>query len=289
MQYKKTVYSAIDSTVKYVFLTNGQTVDFSYINKNDGKDIICVPTQTHCVLGCKFCHLTGLERRVWNLTSEEIVEGVNYLVQDLHLEGGRDRTLLISYMGAGEPLLNVEAVIHSAKAIVECYQEAYGTVRFAVASLIPSPTAAMRFSALTKKEHLNIKLHWSLHSPLNSVRHLWMPAACPIDDGLRAVRTYMNETGNNAELHYALIQGENDRVSDAEKLSKLFGSGEKPTVKLLSYNPKEGLSFSRSQRLTEFRRALAMRGVTTEYYQPPGSDIGASCGQFCIEDDETLV
>jgi len=54
---KEVVNSTIDNTRKYIFYTEDKLViEFSYINKNDGKDIICIPSQSFCNLGCKFCH-----------------------------------------------------------------------------------------------------------------------------------------------------------------------------------------------------------------------------------------
>ena len=53
------IKSEYDSTLKYIFKTaDNLIVEFSYIDKNDGKDIICVPSQTMCNLACKFCHTT---------------------------------------------------------------------------------------------------------------------------------------------------------------------------------------------------------------------------------------
>ena len=44
MKLIEIVKSERDSTLKYIFKTEGGfIVEFSYINKDDGKDIICVP------------------------------------------------------------------------------------------------------------------------------------------------------------------------------------------------------------------------------------------------------
>ena len=57
MELIKKVYSKVDSTVKYVFRYIDEfNIEFSFIDKNDGKYIICVPCQTMCAMNCKFCH-----------------------------------------------------------------------------------------------------------------------------------------------------------------------------------------------------------------------------------------
>ena len=55
------------------------------------------------------------------------------------------------------------------------------------------------------------------------------------------------------------------------------------SVKFLAYNDKPGLEFRRSQCLQAFRQALDAAGIENEYYLPPGSDIGSSCGQFLTD------
>ena len=63
-------------------------VEFSYINKDDGKDIICLPSQTMCNLACKFCHTTDYIGKIKNvnLEKEEILYGVNYIIDNLNLK-----------------------------------------------------------------------------------------------------------------------------------------------------------------------------------------------------------
>jgi len=81
-------------TIKYIFYTEDKLViEFSYIDKDDGKDIICVPSQTMCNIGCKFCHTTDYIGKIKtrNLTKEEIVAGIDYMYQ--HMMGMGDKGL----------------------------------------------------------------------------------------------------------------------------------------------------------------------------------------------------
>ena len=84
MNFIKKVHSSKDSTVKYIFKTlDNLIVEFSYINKDDGKDIICIPSQTMCNIGCKFCHTTEYIGKIKtrNLSHTEIVHGVEYILE----------------------------------------------------------------------------------------------------------------------------------------------------------------------------------------------------------------
>jgi 23S rRNA (adenine2503-C2)-methyltransferase len=279
----KIAHSRVDRTVKCVMESRGQVVEFSFIDKKDRKDIICVPSQTSCRLGCRFCHLTGLDIPVRNLTGDEILAGVEYVTSILALPlNGAHRCLLISFMGCGEPLNNLKGVMEACEMIRKAYSGKYGTVRFAVASLIPSLGQMTRFIDEVAVRKLAVKFHWSLHSTSEFIRREMMPAASPIWESLRLVERFMAETGNKAEIHYALIDGVNDTDSDIQMLVRhLRGRG--ISVKFLAYNEKPGLEFQRSQRLKAFQETLGAAGIETEYYLPPGSDIGSSCGQFLTD------
>lgn len=278
------VRSKLDATVKYVFLSRGEIVEFSFIDKDDGKDIICVPTQTACRLGCKFCYLSDYELKVRNLAAREIAEHVDHVIKDLGLEWrlDRNRVLLVSYMGCGEPLLNVTGTIAAATLLRERHWTAYETIRFAVASLIPRLDRMREFTEAVAREKLQLKFHLSLHSPDDAVRKELMPGSSPIGPSLDLVDKFRDRTGNAAEIHYSLIAGVNDRDEDLSGLVALL-RGRGISVKFLMYNEKPSAAFQESKRVAEFRNALESAGIATEHYRPPGWDIGSSCGQFLMD------
>ena len=279
MKCIKIIRSGIDNTIKYVFDSNGSILEFSFINKNDGKDIVVVPTQTSCNLGCKFCFLTGLKIPVKNLTSLEIVQGVNYVLNDRSV---KNKTLLISFMGCGEPLLTLNEVISSMYVFRELYDSYYNVVRFAVASLIPSISSFYRFTNFIYEDGLRCKFHYSLHTIDSDLRKELMPAAEDFqrNDISNLLRHYRDETHNSIEIHYSLIDGVNDSDEDATRLIKYLGGTYPIPIKFLKLSEKEGEPYRQSKRIAEFRRILESQGIPTEYYEPPGSDVGSSCGQF---------
>ncbi|MDO8430266.1 MAG: radical SAM protein [bacterium] len=278
------VYSKVDKTVKFVFLSRGQIIEFSYINKDDGKDIICVPVQTACNLMCEFCFLSDYDLQVRNLTPKEIAPCIDYVVQDLNLltRLNRNKVFLISFMGCGEPLLNIQNVIESCRQIRDKYQKNYQVVRFAVASLIPKMELMEKFVDSVRKNQIPLKFHLSLHSPDFKARKWLMPAASSIRESIDAVLYFMKCTNNSAEIHYALIDGVNDREEDLFKLVELLKNRNIP-IKFLVYNKKPSASFIKSPRIDYFRKILEKEGIATEFYIPPGADIGSSCGQFLMD------
>ena len=271
-----TARSAYEDVAKYVF-DDGNVLEVSYIRKGDGKDILCVPTQTSCNMGCRFCHLTGLDVPAENLDASRIVSVVE---KSLELQPPANPTLLVSFMGAGEPLMNPEEVVAAARRIAGW--PGYETVRFAVSTILPGRTRFDRFVRLVQESGLNFKLHWSLHSLDALSRKSLMPIASDIVSSLEMVEEWTRTTGLPAEIHYTLMAGVNDRDEDVELFDRKVGRG--ATVKLLRFAERDSEPYLRgSERTDDFRRALESKGFKVEVYSPPGRDIGSSCGQFVLD------
>jgi 23S rRNA (adenine2503-C2)-methyltransferase len=274
-----TIKSNDGATKTVVKFRDGLVGEVTYINYPN-KDIVCCPTQTSCKMGCKFCFLTtnGQGTKLRNLSSDEMVE----LVSIAHREIEYRRPLLVSFMGAGEPLNNWASTLDA------CYrlrnQEGEENVRFAFATMIPKgrESVFMCLASEVKENKLNLKAHLSLHFTTDEKRREYMPAACDIKSAISLLETYKNVTGNPVEVHYTLMHGVNDRWSDSTSLGLLLRGRDIP-VKLLHYseNPALDAQNSYSQRL--FAKDLLEFGVGSEYYKPNGLDIGASCGQFQLE------
>lgn len=285
MKLIKKVSSKTDNVQKYVFKNDdGFVVEFSYIDNNTGKDIICIPTHTMCNMGCKFCHTSEYVGKIppLQLDYQEIVFGVKYVVEDLQLKN--ERTLLISIMGLGEPMNNVDNVLRSMDEIKELYRERY--VRFAIATSLPKKDwyNFFHFTRLVEKKKLDVKVHLSLHYTTDETRNKWMPNSLEIEPSLAAMDFYKHYTKNKVEIHYALIDGVNDTSEDQVRLCQLL-KGKGFSVKFLFYNEKKTIDAhaSNKEKYEEFKQLLNICRVESEYYVSPGLDIEASCGAFLMD------
>lgn len=280
------IKSQTDNTIKYIFqTTDNLIIEMAYINKNDGKDIICVPTQTSCKMKCKFCHITDVTDKLINRNLDylEISNGVDLVYEDLQLSKN-PKILLISYMGCGEPLLNYQNVLLSMKDISDRYIQ-LPLVRFAIATSIPA-FAQVNFFKMTDEIHKNklpVKIHLSLHYTMDYLRKEWMPNSLHIIPSLVALEYYKKLTNNSVEIHYTLIDGVNDTEQDVILLTELLKNRDIP-VKFLFYNEKPTIEFhaSSKDKLKIFKKYFDKYSIDFEYYIPPGLDIGASCGQFLM-------
>lgn len=286
------VYSKTDNAIKFVFRTEDKLiVEITYINKNDGKDILCIPSQTMCNLGCKFCHTTDYIGKVKfrDLTSSELITSLLLILNDdeLHIKEN-ERTLLISIMGCGEPIYNVEHLVDMMAHIKKVGERDLGIpyVRFAIATSIPKNRWEnfFRLTQLIYEHKLPVKIHLSLHYTFDLIRKEWMPASLDIIPSIAAVDFYKKITGNAVEIHYTLIDGVNDTEQDAILLSSFF-KGKDINIKFLFFNEKETLHYhaSNKEKMKVFRKHLDMSNIQHEYYLPPAMDIGGSCGQFLME------
>src|SRR5688572_26828432 len=76
----------------------------------------CVSTQVGCAMGCDFCATTktGFER---NLTAGEMIEQFLALRREAAASGRRLQTVV--FMGMGEPMLNLNAVVEAVNRIAD--------------------------------------------------------------------------------------------------------------------------------------------------------------------------
>ena len=278
------IYSKEDKTVKYVFIKNNQVLELSWIDKSDGKAIICVPTQTSCALKCKFCFLSELNIPVYPLTTGVICNCIfDVLKHQKQINPNFNRAnypiLLISFMGCGEPLNNLENVIDVAYFVQDLLKNQYDIIRFAIASLVPRWSSFDKLKELVVKNNLLVKFHYSLHTCDVNFRKELMPGAATMD--IPKLLTYL-ETGNSLEIHYTIMDGVNDTDADSDKLIELF-KNTTASIKLLRYSEKKNLELKQSGRVLEFMERLTAGGIKTEYYEPPGNDVGSSCGQFLLD------
>lgn len=286
LRLKKVVNSTNDSTIKFIFYTEDNLViEYSYINKKDGKDIICVPSQTFCALKCNFCHTTDYVGKIKNrnLSAEEIIFGIDYIYNELKLKNN-PQTLLISVMGLGEILFNVDNLIQTFITINNKY-DVY--TRFAFATSLPKLKyyEFFRLTNLIESNNLDVKLHLSLHYTTDDLRNEWMPNSLDIKSSILASEFYKLRTNNKVEIHYTLIDNLNDTLEDALRLTNLIKEKDF-NVKFLYYNEKDTIDFKHSEliKINNFSELFDTNNINYEYYKPVGYDIFAGCGMVAIQE-----
>jgi len=239
----------------------------------------CLSSQVGCAMGCDFCATTktGFER---NLTSGEIVAQFLALRREAALLGRRLQTIV--FMGMGEPLLNLEALIAAVRRIADNTLGGLGARQITVSTVGIVPG----IDALSLSE-LNVNLAVSLHAADDSTRSRLLPAGrrFPIAEVMSAVDRYQARRSRPVTIQYCLLAGVNDSDDQARRLVKVVGS-RRVHVNLLRYNSTglglrgESYEVASDEASERFMRTLRSQGVVAHFRRSRGPDIDAACGQL---------
>ena len=237
-----------------------------------GRRSICVSSQSGCPLTCRFC-ATGAMKFGRNLTTSEILD------QALHFRRIEAVDHCV-FMGMGEPMLNLDAVLGACERLPEI-GITHRRTTISTVGWIPG------IEALAASD-LPVRLALSLHAAEESLRTELMPVneRYPVADVVEACRAFYARRRRRVFVEYVMLAGVNDRYEQALALARLLqGSGDpaKPMFKvnLIPFNPS-GSEFRGSSRdsIAAFRAALESRGVPVTVRLTRGRDIDAACGQL---------
>lgn len=239
----------------------------------------CVSSQVGCPVGCTFC-ASGIGGLDGNLTRGQIVEQIHHLVAGEH--GGRITNVV--FMGMGEPLANMNAVMDAIRTMNADWGFGIGARRITV-STVGLPAAIRRFIEF----EIPVTLALSLHAPNDQLRRELIPWAeySTIDELLDAANEWFCSTGREITLEYILLGDVNDRAAHARELAAL-ASQMRANVNLIRYNEVEGMPHRRPRGddVRQFQRILRAEGVNSHIRASRGRDISAACGQLRHETRE---
>ena len=133
----------------------------------------------------------------------------------------------------------------------------------------------------------------SLHAANDHLRDELVPInkRYPIDELMSACADYLAVKGRRLSFEWAMIDGINDRSSDATELAKLCRRFRLPAhVNLIPLNPTPGYPTVGSplRRVHEFRDVLESMGVNATVRRNRGTDIDAACGQLAAGQPVTI-
>jgi len=245
---------------------------------------VCVSSQVGCSIGCHFC-ATGQQGFVRNLSETEIIGQIQYFVQYFggnitELQKGKTRSWLthVVFMGMGEPLANYDnvrqaiAVLNSPKGMALGFHQ----ITLSTSGLIP------QIHQLAG-EGLQVQLAVSLHAANDELRNRLVPInrKYPLDQLISACKEYTDKTGRNIFIEYALFDGVNDSIHNANELVVLL-YGLKCSINLILGNPIPSSDFKPSSRETAltFQKKLISNSIRTMLRVSRGTDIEAGCGQL---------
>ena len=269
------VHSSDEGTIKYVIeLNSGSMVEMVIIPEKNRRTL-CVSSQAGCALQCTFC-ATGAQGFDQNLESHEII-GQLWLA-NFNQNNTKPITNVV-FMGMGEPLLNYDSVIESAK--IMKHQLSYGLSRKRIT--ISTSGIVPNINKLSKE--IDVSLAISLHAAENNLRNEIVPInkKYPIESLIKACKEYLNYFDNkrNITIEYILIDGINDSIEHAKKLTKLL-SDISCKINLIPFNSFTGSDYKRpsNNKINEFKKYLMSKGFIATLRITRGDGVDAACGQL---------
>ncbi len=258
---------SVDGTVKYLFPTsNGREVETVYIPDGD-RATLCVSSQVGCKMHCLFCQ-TGRQGFEGNLTAGDILNQIYSLPE-------RDTLTNIVFMGQGEPMDNLDAVLRATEILTAPYAWAWSPKRITVSS-VGIRDKLRRF--LDESEcHIAI----SLHTPIAEQRAQLMPAerGYPISEMVELLRQYDFSHQRRLSFEYIVFGGLNDTERHAHEIVRLL-RGLECRINLIRFHqiPDSDLRGADEQKMEWLRDYLTSHGIFTTIRASRGQDIYAACG-----------
>ena len=264
-------YSKDTISRKYVQTTaDDYRIETLYVDYKN-KYIICFSTQVGCNLRCKFCYNGIRHNFKRNLTSKEICNQIENVMNEE--KPNKDKPILFSAMGIGEPLLNYDNLIKA----FHILNKKYPNNKFALATTGVNLKNILNL-AKDLKDINKFKLTISLHSADEEKRKYLMPISNDLISLVKTVKKYKAISGREVECNYVLFNNINDSIEDAKKLFEILGKDE--YIKINKFNNVKISELSESKNKDIFISTLENLGMQVEYYETNGVDIDGACGQM---------
>lgn len=275
-------YTSADGSVRYLLALAAEnarpaSVEAVFMPSED-RQTICISTQAGCAVDCHFC-LTAQLGLIRNLSAGEILAQVLLPLEE-HKERMAPRTNVV-LMGQGEPLLNYDAVMAAVRIMLDT--EGMGLsakhVTLSTSGIVPGIEQLA-------KEAVRPKLAISLNASTDEQRDALMPInrKYPLAMLMEACRLYPLRSWERLTFEYVMLDGVNDSPEDARRVVRLLAHL-RAKVNLIPWNPGE-LPYREPapERVQEFQRILAEKGVPVFVRTSRGRDVMAACGQLALKE-----
>lgn len=270
---------SVDGTIKYLFpvLTadaesaseasaSDKTVETVFIPDHD-RATLCVSCQVGCKMNCLFCQ-TGKQGWQGDLTVADILNQIFALPE-------HDRLTNIVFMGQGEPMDNLDAVLKATEILQAPWGLAWSPKRITVSS-VGIKNKLKRFL-----DESDCHVAVSMHTPIHEQRQQLMPAekAMPIEAVVELLKQYDFTHQRRLTFEYTMFKGVNDSITHAKEILRLL-RGLDCRINLIRYHkiPDIELAGCDMKTMENFRDYLNAHGITTTIRASRGEDIYAACG-----------
>lgn len=275
---------AEQNVAKFVYKSDtavAESVLYKYPTYQE-RTVICCSTQSGCPVGCRFCGAGNYFVR--NLTADEIVNQVDYSIEQSGVAATDMKRLQIMFMSMGEPMLNLKALLPAIRQLNHKYPNAKLLISTS------GPDVDYMPLHLLAKEIDAIGLQFSVHESTDEARDKLVPFKKKLTlDGMRQEGNAFHDlTGRQAFFNYCAHDG-NSSIEDAERIRALYHPRDFCATVSVICEQNDGLPATNDhqrQLAIDFAEKLVALGYDTRVFDPAGQDtIGGGCGQLWFVQD----
>ncbi len=278
-----------DASLKFVHrLTDGEMIE-SVLMPQARRITLCVSSQVGCAMGCTFCKTAEMKLKRQLSQGEilgQVLAAFKFMVsgspeaKQLQDSAETDHISNIVFMGMGEPLHNLDAVVEAVRILLD--QRAFNFSR----KKITVSTSGLAPQIVQFAKEVPARLAVSLNASNDRLRTEIMPInrRHDLQELLAACKEYARLSGGMATLEYVLLRDLNDTLEHAAELVRLI-SKTPCKLNLIPFNPYPGSPYKRpeEERIKQFHTYLADRGFQVNIRYSKGLDVLAACGQLATD------
>lgn len=274
----RSIKSSDGNTIKSLFeLRDGEKIEAVLMYYADRRTL-CISSQSGCGVGCSFCATgqMGLRR---NLTAGEIIAQVLFYARQLAQD--EEKVTNVVVMGMGEPFHNYKNLMAAMDRLNDSQAFGLGARRITISTVGIIPKI-YEFADMGSQYNLAI----SLHTVDDALRSAMIPInrQYPVSALMKACRYYIDHTSRRITFEYALIQGVNDSIEDAQALAETI-HGMNCHVNLIPLNPIQGYKGqgTNPEQAKAFFEELTRQHIQCTIRLRRGIEIQAGCGQLVVD------
>lgn len=280
--------SVYDTSVNWTSPTeDGGMLECRYVRRSQDYFIAYVSSHSGCRQACRFCHLTQTGQVMFRETPiPEIHAQIEKVFTYYDAQNAPAERVNINFMARGEPLSSRELMARFAQfadPVLKAASQRMIAPMFNISSIFPQDAAGLdlvdTFGAAP------VTIFWSLYALDPVFRRRWLRRAEDPEIVMQKLLRWQEKSQGKVVLHWALIEGENDRDADLADIRDFVArSGLDARLNLVRYNPHS----EKSGREAEDARYEAALDIIGPVMNVPGSrivprvgyDVKASCGMF---------
>ena len=256
-----------NSTVRGTGATKGTRFVETVFIPDGERGTLCVSCQVGCKMNCLFCQ-TGKQGWEGDLTAADILNQIYALPE-------REQLTNVVFMGQGEPMDNLDSVLHATQILTADDGYQWSPKRITVSSV----GIKGKLKRFLDESQCHVAI--SMHSPLHEQRRQLMPAEgqMTIAEVTELLRQYDFTHQRRCSFEYICFGGLNDSMVHAREIVRLV-EGIECRINLIRFHPIPGVDLpgSDEQRMERLRDYLTAHGVFTTIRASRGQDIFAACG-----------